>query len=187
MTALKRIGTAALIAAPIVALLGFGMTRNPNEIRSPLPGRPAPPFALQVFARGSLGFAQDTFHLDSASRRVTVINFWASWCTACREEHADLSGTATFYSERGAPVQFVGVLYNDSPANGIRWIAEMGGQAYPSVLDPDSRTAIDYGLFGVPETFIVGMDGKVTYKHIGPITSRVLRRQIDSLLPRTTP
>lgn len=187
MSASRRIGVAALMAAPIIALLGFGMTRNPNAIPSTLPGRPAPQFALPVFSVGDLGQSSDTFRLDSASRGVTVINFFASWCLACRDEHAELSETAKFYASRDERVRFVALLYNDSPANAIRWIREMGGQAYPAVTDPGSRTAIDYGLWGVPETFIIGPDGTVAYKHVGPITSSVLRRQIDSLLPREDP
>lgn len=185
MSLARRIGGAALIAAPIVALLGFGMTRDPNAIRSPLPGRPAPQFALPVFSRGEQGIAPDTIRLDSTSRGVTVLNFFASWCLACRDEHAELSETAKFYAGRDSSVRFVGMLYNDSPPNAIKWIRDMGGQYYAAVNDPGARTAIDYGLYGVPETFIIGPDGKVAYKHVGPITSAVLRRHIDSLLTRT--
>ena len=113
---------------------------------------------------------------------MVVVNFWASWCLACRDEHVALSETAREYADR--PTQFVGVLYNDRPAAGIRWIAQMGGQSYPSVTDNDSRTAIDYGLYGVPETFIIDPQGRIAYKHLGPISDRVLRQWIDSLLPR---
>jgi cytochrome c biogenesis protein CcmG/thiol:disulfide interchange protein DsbE len=87
----------------------------------------------------------------------------------------------------GRPAQFLGVLYNDRPAAGIRWIAEMGGQSYPSVTDQRSRTAIDYGLYGVPETFIVDPNGRIAYKHLGPISASVLRRWVDSLLPKDAP
>jgi cytochrome c biogenesis protein CcmG/thiol:disulfide interchange protein DsbE len=108
-----------------------------------------------------------------------VVNFWASWCLACRDEHVALSETAREYADK--PAQFIGVLYHDRPGNGLRWIEGMGGQSYPSVTDDRSRMAIDYGLYGVPETFIVDPGGRIAYKHIGPITASVLRFWIDSL------
>ena len=84
------------------------------------------------------------------------------------------------YRERG--VDFYGILYKDSPNAMRRWIAQMGGQTYPALLDPTSRTAIDYGLYGVPETFFIGPDGKVVKKHIGPVTRAVLVSTLDSLI-----
>lgn len=181
----KRAAIATLAAAPVLALFAFGFTRNPSEIPSPLPGRPAPPFALPVFAPGEPPIARevgDTLRLGDLAGKVVVVNFWASWCLACRDEHLALSETAREYA--GKPAQFIGVLYHDRPANGLRWIDGMGGQSYPSVTDERSRTAIDYGLYGVPETFIVDPAGRIAYKHIGPITANVLRFWIDSLAPR---
>ncbi len=91
-----------------------------------------------------------------------------------------MSEAAKLY--HGRPIQFLGVLYNDTPEAGDRWIAEMGGMAYPAALDHESRTAIDYGLYGVPETFIIDPKGKVAHKELGPVTGPILRRVIDSLL-----
>ena len=181
----RRALVALIAAVPIIALFAFGFTRNPAEIPSPLPGREAPKWALAVFAPGESPLARkvgDTISLRDLQGKVVVVNFWASWCLACRDEHVPLSETARSYSDR--QIQFVGVLYNDGPAAGTRWIAEMGGQSYPSVVDPGARTAIDYGLYGVPETFIVDPQGRIAYKHLGPISERVLRQWIDSLLPR---
>lgn len=175
------IGGAAV--APIVALLGWGLTRDPREIVSPLPGRVAPTFALEVFAPGEgelLRPVGDTLALARMRGQVVVVNFWASWCLACRDEHTPLSETAKRYA--GRPVQFVGVLYNDIASLGNNWIASMGGQSYPSVLDPGARTAIDYGLYGVPETFIIDGEGRVAYKHVGPVTAGLLTYKVDSLL-----
>ena len=180
----KRATIAMIATVPVIALFAFGFTRNPSEIPSPLPGHPAPAFGLPVFAPGQPPLARhvdDTIRLADQAGKVMVVNFWASWCLACRDEHTALSETAREYTDRA---QFVGVLYNDRPASGIRWIAEMGGQSYPSVTDGDSRTAIDYGLYGVPETFIIDPQGRIAYKHLGPISAATLRLKIDSLLPR---
>lgn len=184
----KRAGIAMLASVPVIALFAFGFTRDPGTIPSPLPGKAAPAFNLPVFAPGEPPLARpvgEALRLGDLAGRVVVLNFWASWCLACRDEHTALSETARSYA--GQPVQFIGVLYNDRPANGVKWIAQMGGQSYPSVTDDASRTAIDYGLYGVPETFIVDPAGRIAYKHLGPITERVLRQWIDSLMPGTVP
>ena len=175
---------AAVASAPVIALFAFGFTRNPAEIPSPLPGRSAPGFSLAVFAPGEAPLARpvgDSLRLHDFAGSVVVVNFWASWCLACRDEHTTLSEVARQYADR--PTQFIGVLYNDRETPGLQWIAERGGQSYPSVMDPRSRTAIDYGLYGVPETFIVDATGRIAYKHMGPIPASVLRHWVDSLLP----
>lgn len=179
----RRASIGVLGSVPVIALFAWGLTRNPNEIVSPLPGRAAPEFALAVFAPGEGALARpvgDTLALARLRGQVVVLNFWASWCLSCRDEHADLSRSAVRYA--GRPVQFVGVLYNDVATAGTDWIAGQGGQPYPSVLDPGARTAIDFGLYGVPETFVIDAAGLVAYKHIGPVSSAVLDRKIDSLL-----
>lgn len=163
------------VSLPILALLAYGMTLDPNEIRSPLPGRPAPEFALPV-----MDSQEDTVRLSDHRGEVVVVNFWASWCLECRYEHSDLSLAATRYGPRG--VHFYGILYNDTPANGRAWIREMGGQSYPALTDEGSRTAIGYGLYGVPETFIIDADGIVVHKQIGPITMSRLASILDPLL-----
>lgn len=170
------------IGLPLVALLAFGMTVNPRDIPSPLPGRPAPDFALTVLdgVGGQPTGAVDSVRLSAYHGDVVVVNFWASWCVACRAEHAVLSMGAQKYADRG--VHFYGVLYNDSPENGRAWIRRMGGQAYPALLDPGARTAIDFGLYGVPETFFIGRDGRVAYKHVGPVTPEILETKLDQLL-----
>ena len=184
----KRGLVAAIAVAPVVGLFAWGLTKDPGFIPSPLPGTDAPSFALTVFAPGQPPLSRpigDTVRLPELRGQVVVLNFWASWCLACKDEHATLSDVAKRYA--GRPVHFVGVLYNDQPAAGTQWITEMGGQSYPSVNDPDARTAIDYGLYGVPETFFVGANGQVAYKHTGPVTERVLTRIVDSLLSAGSP
>jgi cytochrome c biogenesis protein CcmG/thiol:disulfide interchange protein DsbE len=179
----KRAIIALLASVPLIALFAYGFTRNPAEIPSPLPGHQAPAFTLAVLTPGddsathSVG---DTLRLADLAGKVVVLNFWASWCLPCRAEHAALSAAARYYADK--PTQFIGVLYNDEPAAGIRWIAEMGGMSYPAVTDVESRTAIDYGLYGVPETFIIDPTGRVAHKELGPATEAVLHRVIDSVL-----
>lgn len=178
----RRSLAGAAVALPLVALLGFGLTRDPRQIPSPLPGRAAPEFRLAVLRPGDYPPARigrDTAVLSEHRGQVVVLNYWASWCLPCRDEHRALSTVAREYAGRG--VQFLGPVYNDTPANALRWIEAVGGQAYPSLLDNSSRTAIDYGLYGVPETFFIAHDGTVAYKHVGPVNEALLRRMIDSL------
>jgi cytochrome c biogenesis protein CcmG, thiol:disulfide interchange protein DsbE len=181
----KRAFYGIAAAVPIVGLLGYGMTKDPREIISPLPGKVAPDFALSTFATGSRPALPvnvgDTVRLSSQKGNVIVVNYWASWCTECRYEHAALTETAASYVSAAPDVRFLGVLYNDKPDRGLEWIQRMGGQSYPSLDDPGARAAIDYGVYGVPETFFVGKDGRVAYKHVGPITADVLRQKVDSL------
>ncbi len=179
----QRSALAAGCGLPVIALFMFGLRHDPKDIPSPLPGRAAPDFALEVFAPGQSSLAHpigDTIRLADLRGQVVVLNFWASWCLACRDEHRTLSEVAQQYA--GKPVRFVGSLYQDRTSAGTDWIAEMGGQSYPSVADPKSHTAIDYGLYGVPETFIVSADGRVARKIIGPAESSVVKMIVDSLL-----
>lgn len=172
----RRSVIGAGIALPIIALLAYGMTVDPTELPSVLPGKAAPEFSLRVMDSEPI----DTVSLAEHRGEVVVVNFWASWCLGCRDEHSDLSLIASTYEDRG--VKFYGVIYNDSESNARKWIREMGGQAYPALIDDRSRTAIDYGLYAVPETVIIDQQGNVVYKHIGPITAGKLASVIDPLL-----
>ena len=179
----RRATIAGAITVPVILLFSWGLTKDPKEIPSPLPGREAPSFTLSVFAPGQPPLVRaigDSVRLGDLKGQVVVLNFWASWCLECRVEHTTLSEIARQYA--GRPVHFVGVLYNDQQAAGTQWIAEMGGQSYPSVTDPGARTAIDYGLYGVPETFFIDANGRVAYKQTGPVPATVLRRVVDSLM-----
>ena len=184
----RRSAIAALFALPVIGLFVFGLRHDPHDIPSPLPGKAAPSFALEVFAPGQPPLSRpvgDTIRLADLRGQVVVLNFWASWCLACRDEHVVLSDIARQYA--GKPVHFVGSLYQDRPSAGTAWIAELGGQSYPSVDDPKARTAIDYGLYGVPETFIIATNGKIARKLIGPADAGELTRIVDSLLLASAP
>ena len=184
----KRAAIAAICVSPLVLLFRHGLTQDPREIPSPLPGKAAPSFSLAVFAPGQPPLQRavgDTVRLADLRGKVVVLNFWASWCLSCRDEHSGLSEVARQYA--GRPVAFVGSLYQDTPNAGTQWIAEMGGQAYPSVLDPRSRTAIDYGLYGVPETFFISPDGRIAHKIAGPASPPAIMRIVDSLLAAVAP
>ena len=166
-------------ACVLVALFAYGLrpSHDPRDIgKSPLPGHAAPAFAMQLMG------AKDTVRLADLRGQIVVLNFWASWCLECRTEHAALQEIANTYTPRG--VKFYGVLYNDNADNGRAYIDEMGGQVYPTLLDPRTRTAIDYGVYGVPETFYIAPDGHVAYKTVGPTTVADMQAKLDSLMGR---
>jgi cytochrome c biogenesis protein CcmG, thiol:disulfide interchange protein DsbE len=177
----RRAAIGSMLAIPVVGLLAYGLTQNPREIRSPLPGREAPQFALATMDGGQ------TVSLAEHRGNIVVVNFWASWCLPCRAEHGALSEVATAYHPKG--VRFYGILYDDLVSNAREFIQQMGGQSYPTLLDPRKRTAIDFGLYGVPETFFIDANGVVFEKSILPVTSEYLRQTLDRMLavPATRP
>lgn len=166
------------IGVPIVGLLAYGMTLDPNAIPSVMPGKNAPVFSLPVMDAADA----DSAFLAEHRGQVVVLNFWASWCLACRDEHTDLSLTASLFDAKG--VKFYGVLYKDTQANARDWIEGMGGQTYPTLVDDGSRTAVDYGVSKVPETVVIDQQGVVVYKHMGPITAAQLAGIIEPLLAK---
>jgi cytochrome c biogenesis protein CcmG/thiol:disulfide interchange protein DsbE len=159
-------------ALPVIALLGFGLTRDARIVPSPLPGKLAPAFELQTLSG-------DTLRLSDLRGQVVLLNFWASWCLACVGEHPLFIEADRRWRDRGLRV--VGVVYQDTRANAAQWLRERGGD-WTTVLDEASRTAIEYGLFGVPETFLIDRRGRIVYKQIGPVTEQVLSTWIPRLL-----
>lgn len=160
-----------LSVVPVILLLAFGLSRDATVLPSALVGSEAPDFHLETIAG-------DTVSLDDLRGHVAILNFWASWCLPCRDEHPILVRASETWPD---DVVVAGVLYQDSRASALRFMQRLGGD-WPSGMDPASRTAIDYGVYGVPETFFLSRDGRVARKHIGPITWQVVESAVDSLL-----
>lgn len=160
-------GVAALVALLTVNVAGPGAA-----VDTPVVGRPAPAFDLQTLDGGRLSLA------DLRGSPV-VVNFWASWCVPCREEAPLLTAAARAYEAQGLRV--VGIVYQDSAESARDFMARYT-QTYPGLLDPDGRTAIDYGVFGIPETFFIDRDGIVRSRQVGPVTKEGLDRQIREIL-----
>ena len=154
----------------LVFFLGIGLTLNPSEVPSPLIDKPAPAFALP-----ELHEPQKTFTPESMKGRVWVLNVWSSWCYACLTEHPYIQELS---SQHGVPV--IGLNYKDIRDEAIAWLARNGDSYEASVSDTDGKVGIDYGVYGVPETFVIDQAGTIRYKHIGPVTRESLR---DTLLP----
>jgi cytochrome c biogenesis protein CcmG/thiol:disulfide interchange protein DsbE len=161
-----------LAAVPVLALLAYGFTVNHRDIPSPLVNRPAAKFTLT-------SYTGEPMSLEAHRGRVVVVNFWASWCLACRDEHPALDEAWRRYRDRGVVV--VGVDFEDTEEAALAYVSEMGGD-WPLVTDPGSRTAIAYGVFGVPETFVIAPDGTIAAKTIGAVTYAWLTEHIDAAL-----
>lgn len=169
---MRRLMLVAIVVLPPVALLAFGLTGNPRMVPSPLVGKPAPDFTLQLFDGRQRS-------LTELRGRVVVVNFWASWCIACREEARALEGTWQRYRGRGVTV--VGVNIQDREPDARAFIQEHG-KTYPNGPDPTGAIAIAYGVYGLPETFILDGEGRIQHKHIGAVTAEALEREIERLL-----
>lgn len=166
---LVAIGLAlGLLLASFVVTIG----RDPGVLRPVTVDRPAPPLAGRTVEGGR-------FDLASLSGKLAVVNFWATWCSECRREHPAFVRIAERY--RGQPVALVGVVFQDDPEAVRQYMRTMGGE-WPNVEDPTSRIAIDYGVYGVPETFLIDGGGVIRAKIIGRIDERTLRAWIDTAL-----
>lgn len=155
----------------LVAFLLVGLQRDPHEVPSPLINKPAPDFKLS-----QLRDPNKTFSPQELRGKVWVLNFWGTWCVACREEHPLLLE----YSKTDA-VPIYGVDYKDDRAAAVRMLEEEGNPYTLTVSDPDGRTSIDYGVYGAPESYLIDRNGVIRFKQIGPITPEVWQKEI---LPR---
>ena len=158
---------------PVLALFAFGLTRDPRSIPSPLVGRQAPAFTLQLFEEGE-------FTLAEQRGKVVVMNFWSSWCIpACYNEAPALEAVWQQYRARG--VVLLGINYQDREPAARDFLARFR-HTFPNGPDVRSKVAIGYGVYGVPETFFIDRDGRIAYKHTGEVSMEILVQHIERLL-----
>ena len=160
LPALVFVGLAVLFGAQLIS------GRNPAEVPSALINKPVPAFSLAPL-EGLLAEGKPVpgFSNEDLKGRVTVVNVWASWCAPCRQEHPLLVDLA-----KDPSVRVVGINQRDNPDNARRFLGTLGNPYAAVGVDPNGRASIDWGVYGVPETFIVGPDGTIRHKHIGPLT-----------------
>jgi len=157
-----------LIFIVLVVFLGIGLTLNPREIPSPLIDKPMPVFSLP-----QLKESDKTLSSNDLLNEVSLLNVWASWCVACRSEHPvllDLSRTGV--------INIYGLNYKDKREEALRWLDYYGDPYTKNVHDLDGKLGIDFGVYGVPETFVIDQKGIIRYKHIGPITENILKNKL---------
>lgn len=161
------------VFAALLCLFVAGLRLNPREIPSPFIGKAAPAFALTQLGAPGLSIAPR----DMAGQ-VWLLNVWASWCASCREEHPVLLD----FARRGVLPPIVGLNYKDGREDGNAWLRRLGDPYKLSAFDADGRTGIDYGVYGVPETFLIDKRGVIRFKHVGPLTPAVITEKILPLV-----
>jgi len=155
----------------LVVFLAIGLTRDPNTLPSALIDKPAPTLRLP-----QLKDATKTFSAEDMRGKVWMMNVWASWCVACRDEHPFL-----FEYQKSGVVPIYGLNYKDRREDALGWLGELGDPYVLSAVDLDGRAGIDYGVYGAPETYIIDKSGTIRMKHVGPVTPDVWSTKI---LPR---
>lgn len=161
------------LLAALMILFGLSLGRDTSVLPSALVGKPVPSFALARLGGG------EAVRVGPEAGKPTVVNFWASWCGACRTEHGVLVELGKTLPETA--VRMVGVNYRDSAAGARTFLDDHGTFPFPSAVDPDGRAGIDFGVYGLPETFFIAADGTVRARHVGPLTheqASVYLRQI---------
>jgi len=165
--ALKLLPLAVFLA--LAAFLAKGLTLDPSKLPSPLIDKPAP-----VFSSARLPASDGTFNSESMAGEVWVLNVWASWCRPCVEEHPQLK---SLVAQRSVPL--VGLNYKDVPEDALNWLARLGDPFTHRLGDQEGEVGLDWGVYGVPETFVIDRRGQVRYKHVGPI----YQKDLDKILP----
>lgn len=164
----------AAVVAGLAAVLGLGLTRDPRELPSTRIGQQVPNFSLRPVQGRKLGLSSGDVRGD-----VSLVNFFASWCVACRAEHPLLMAMA-----KSGAVTIHGINYKDAPADAARWLDTLGDPYTRTGADLDGRVGIEWGLYGVPETYVVSADGRVMHKLAGPLTERIRDTTILPLIER---
>jgi len=171
---MKRYLLPLLVFVVLLGFLAAGLSLKPREVPSPLIDKPAPAFSLPVLAT-----PDERLSLQDMRGKVWLLNVWASWCVACRVEHpllVELSGKGV--------VPIYGLNYKDKRDDALGWLAKFGNPYVASLSDAEGLVGIDYGVYGVPETFVIDKNGMIRMKHIGPVTPEVLRDDILPLVKR---
>jgi cytochrome c biogenesis protein CcmG, thiol:disulfide interchange protein DsbE len=168
---MKRFLIPLILVGVLVAFLGIGLTLNPHEVPSPLIGKPAPTFTLPQLHSG------EPWTPERMKGKVWLLNVWASWCPSCLHEHPVL---VNFARTQNVPV--VGLNYKDQAADAKAWLERNGNPYVVSVADLEGRVAIDFGVYGAPETYLIDGDGVIRFKQIGPVTPEVLTEKIMPLV-----
>ncbi len=172
----RRLTITLLAIMLLIGLLAYGFSRDPRYIASPLIGHPAPSFTLTLFDGKNV-------RLQDLRGKVVFLNFWASWCPPCRAEAKELE--ATWQKFKDKDIVFVGINIQDKEPNAKEFINEFG-ITFPNGRDATGRVAVDYGVWGIPETFFIDAEGRITYKHVGslgwPIISAKLEEAQRSLV-----
>ena len=156
----------------LVIFLAIGLNRDPHEVPSPLINKPAPAFEVPQLSESTKIFSP-----ASMRGQVWILNVWASWCVACRQEHPVLVELA---KSQVAPI--IGLNYKDKRDDGLAMLVKQGNPYLLSAFDADGRVGIDYGVYGVPETYIIDKEGLIRFKHIGPLTMEILNQKIYPLI-----
>jgi len=156
----------------LVVFLAIGLTRNPQELPSALLDKPAPTFRLPQLKQ-----PDKTFSAEDMRGKVWMLNVWASWCVACRDEHPFL-----FEYQKSGVVPIYGLNYKDRPEDALGWLGELGDPYLLSAVDLDGRVAIDYGVYGAPESYIIDKNGTIRLKHVGPVMPEVWEKKILPLV-----
>jgi cytochrome c biogenesis protein CcmG/thiol:disulfide interchange protein DsbE len=171
---MKRFILPLVVFLVMVGFLFVGLNLDPRDVPSPLVGKPAPAFSLP-----RLDNPQQVFSPQEMLGKVWLLNVWASWCGACKEEHPLLVSL----SKTGF-VPVVGIDYKDTREEAQQWLAQGGNPYVTSVMDVNGRVGIDYGVYGVPETYVIDKKGIIAYKKTGPITMESLRDVIIPLVKK---
>jgi cytochrome c biogenesis protein CcmG/thiol:disulfide interchange protein DsbE len=169
---LKKLAWTLGIFIALVALLAIGLQLNPREVPSPLIGKHAPAFDLPLLEAPDKRFSQ-----KDMLGKVWMLNVWASWCPPCLVEHPVVTQIA-----RSGLVPVVGLNYKDQRNDALPWLKRNGDPYQLIVFDPDGRIGIDYGVYGVPETYVIDRQGVIRYKQIGPLTPDVVQKKIEPLV-----
>jgi len=167
---MKRYLLPLLVFVVMAGFLAIGLKLDPREVPSPLIGKPAPAFDLPQLATPDQRLAAKDLR-----GQVWLLNVWASWCVACRQEHPLLVELS-----KSGQVKLYGLNYKDKREDALRWLASFGDPYLKSISDTDGLVGIDYGVYGVPETFVIDKQGVIRHKQIGPVTAESLR---DTVLP----